>query len=316
MESIHVIWHAAKRVLAICVIAIVPDLGWGFGSQVFHLVDDATGKPLLILPSGEPEAFIEVGGRPLFVGYNTKMEIETDDSPQKNKYPRTDGRTRFKLRNENRWILVEEWCCNEYTYRMQSRIPAWGEYYNKLIDLSERFGDQLLHEFAGYPEATDCVPFAGMPSFVIDPTTQKPKWIKYFAVARRGWDSNFKYCSRETWNINAYAAVGSSLDSKSVLVAADDTGGSIALLRVSIETGNILEPRSTNHKAIDFEDVERFKTTFLQLNKCPAFTAQELARKDRYKATSAGRCMIQRRIRYEEGIMRHFMGKPSPPLEH
>lgn len=317
MKHLIQYWWSIKRML-FCVAAVVPALSWGFGAQAYHLVDDATGKALVTLPSGEPEAFFAVGGRLLFVGHNTNTRVEQDDPPKGYKFPWVDIGSRFKLRDENRWVRVEAWCCDEYNWVKQKSTPAWGAYYHSLYKsrVYDRFGDQLVHEFAGSPEATDCVPFTNMPTFVIDPKTQKPKWTKYFAVARQGWDPSHRECGRETWNINASADVGSSLDSKSVLVTADDTGSAIAYLRVSIETGEILEPIPSDHKAIDFEDVERFKAAFLHVNQCPAFTSEELARKDRYQKTSTGRCMIQRRIRYEESIMRHFMGEPKPPLQN
>jgi hypothetical protein len=131
---------------------------------------------------------------------------------------------------------------------------------------------------------------------------------------RQGWDRTHMECGRETWNMNAHASVGSSLDSKSVLVTADDTNAALAYLRVSVATGEILEPNPTDFKAIDFEDVERYKAAFLRVNTCPAFTPEELLRKDRYQKTSTGRCMLARRIRYEESIVRHFLGDPKPPL--
>jgi hypothetical protein len=318
MKSLCKYFYAIRSILIPGIFLIFPSLGWGHIPQAYQLLDDATGKPLIVLPSGEPELFFMVGSRLLFVGYNTDARIEQDDPPKGQKFPWADVGTRFKLRNENRWIRVEGWCCDDYSERKQQSTPAWKDLHTKLYSSADydRFGDQWVHEFAGSPEATSCMPFATMPTFVIDPQTQKPKWIKYFAVARPGRDNNFKQCPRETWSINSNATVGSSIDSKSVLVAADDANTSTALLRVSVETGDILAPLTTDHKAIDFEDVERFKGAFLHVNKCPAFTASEMARKDRYKTTSAGRCMIQRRIRYEESVMRHFLGEPKPRLEN
>lgn len=291
-------------------------MSWSIGAQAYHLVDDSTGRPLVTLPSGEPDAFFSVGGRLLFVGYSSDTKVEQDDPPPGRKYPWVDIGSRFKLRGEDRWVRVEEWCCDEYNWLKQRDLPSWGAYYHKLYSIPDQFGDQPLHEFAGSPEATDCVPFTTMPTFVIDPKTQKPLWTKYYAIARKGWDRSYLLCGRETWNMHSIASVGSSPDKKSVLITAEDTGGSLAYLRVSIKTGEILEPLPTDFRAIDFEAVERYKAAFLRANKCPKFTEKELAREDRYKNTATGKCVIARRIRYEEGIMHHFLGEPAPQQEN
>jgi hypothetical protein len=77
MKHLIQYWWSIKRML-FCVAAVVPALSWGFGAQAYHLVDDATGKALVTLPSGEPEAFFAVGGRLLFVGHNTNTRVEQD----------------------------------------------------------------------------------------------------------------------------------------------------------------------------------------------------------------------------------------------
>ena len=286
---------------------------WGFSAQVFHLVDDKTNLPLVTMPSGEPEPFLAGGGKQfLFVGYFTKLRLEAEDSLPGEKFPAGGIGVRFKLRGEDRWVRVERWCCDEYNWVGQQSLPAWGIQYNKAIDDSKQFGNLRLHEFVGSPEALGCVPFANPATFFIDPKTNKPRWIKYFAVARQGWDNTYLECGRETWNMHSSATVGSRLDSTSVLVLADDADGLSHLLRVSIETGEILHPLPSDFLVVDAADVERFKTFFLQRNICPAFTPDELRREDRLKATATGRCIDQRRRLYEESVMRHFMGAPKP----
>ncbi len=296
------------KFIALCIAIAVPSLSRSFDAELYHLVHDTTGRALIVLPNGEPEVFLPAD-RLTFAGYHTEISVELEEPEQRKDY----FDPRFKLRGENRWVRIEV-CCDDFSYVKQKNLPGWQIYYRWIYDIPDQFGDQLLHEFAGSPEASDCVPFTNMPTFIIDPQTQKPRWVKYFAVARKGWDSRHKECGRETWNINSNATVGGSPDSKSVLVSADDTGSQSRYLRVSVETGEILDPTPSGFRAIDFEDVERFKATFLRTNICPSFTPAELVREDRYLKTSAGRCMIQRRIRYEEGILRHFFGEPTPRL--
>jgi hypothetical protein len=190
--------------------------------------------------------------------------------------------------------------------------PRWDAYNTKLSREAERFGAEKGMGLDQRGGLGDCSPFIAPATFLLDPKTRKPRWTKYYAVARQGRDEAYRHCERSTWLIHASADVGSTIDAKSVLLQARDSNGALQNLRVSVDTGDILGTEPTDFKAIQASDVAQFKAAFLQKHSCQAFTKQELGNDDRYTSTATGRCLVERRKRYEESVVSHFLGEPKP----
>lgn len=298
------------------ILILLQHTSWA-ATQVFLLLDDVTGKPYLTLPSGEPEPFISPLGLKdaNYIGYFSNHQVALEPLTAKEMQTPFQYGVRRKLQGQNRWIRIERWCCEEFNSFSQNKHPNWGVVSSRLEAQSDKVGHLSVLEFSGTVEAASCLPFSFAPTFILDPVTHQPKWIKYFAVARIGHDNNYKFCERDEWTINASAIPGSRLDSKSLLVEALDAHARRHMLQVSIETGEILSPLPTDFKVIDAEDLERFKNQFIARNTCPSFTPEESKRADRFKNTATGRCTIARRLLYEESILRHFMGEPKPITE-
>jgi hypothetical protein len=305
-----------RKLLTALIMMVLQSASWA-ATQAFLLLDDATGKPYLTLPTGEPELFMSPLGLKGadYVGYSSNHKVVLEPLTAKEMQIPFQYGARRKLEGKNRWIRIEKWCCDEFNVNNPNKHQNWDQVHNKLNAQSDKVGHLSILEFSGTVEAVSCLPFSFAPTFILDPITHQPKWIKYFAVARIGDDNNYKFCERDEWTINAFARTGSRLDSKSLLVEAGDANGMSHILQVSIETGEILSPLPTDFKVIDAEDVERFKNQFIQRHTCPSFTPEEAKRADRFRKTATGRCIIARRLLYEESILRHFMGEPKPKIE-
>lgn len=289
----------------------------GLSPQAYHLVDDTTGQALVTLPSGEPEAFLSTTDKSLFVGYFTHKRIEQADPLAGQPVHELDIGARFKLRGQDQWVRVEKWCCDAYNWIEQQNDPSWEAYNNKLSREAERFGVEKGMGLDQRGGLGDCSPFISPATFLLDRKTHKPRWTKYYAVARQGRDEAYRHCERDAWLVHASADIGSTLDSKTVLVQAHDSNGSLINLQVSADTGAIVGPLPTDFTAVDATDVAQFKAEFLQKNSCPVFTKKDLGIENRYATTATGHCLVERRKRYEENVVRHFLGepKPKPPLE-
>ena len=308
-----------NRMLGVLALLCIPSLCFGFGwqPQAYHLVDDKTGLPLVTLDNGLPEAFLMGGGKLLFYGFFTQTEIEQDEPLAGRNFQDVDSGSRFKLRGKDQWVRVESWCCDDYNWVKTQYLSGWVEYHRELGKKLENFGvdpDNLPFRLNG-----ECSPFVYSPVYLFDPVTLKPRWTKFYAVARKGYDRSFMSCDRDKWNVYSYAYIGSSLDAESVLIKLDDAKATVRFLRVSALTGEIMGRNSGGIKVIDAADVLRFKDEFLRRNPCPIHTEAEKkqllgTKLGRFTKTSAGRCFIERHERYEESAIRHFLGEPTEEL--
>ena len=278
--------------------------------QAYHLVEDATGKPLLTLPNGEPEAFIAAGGDLLFLGFFTRKEIRQEARVPAGKLDGLGVGARFQLRDEQTRVRVERWCCDQYSLKEVQHLREWKEYSRRLTDQVEEFGSDELTKRLDY-----CDPFSNTPAFLFDRVSHAVRWTKFFAIARSGYDNGFKACDRQDWHVFSYADIGSSLDAQSVLVRVSDARSVQQFLRVSAADGQIVGPNPAGVVAVDANEILAFKKEFLAQNPCPQFTTGELAQEDRYQATSTGRCYVGRKQRYADALLKHFLGTPKPPPE-
>ncbi|MFZ6864807.1 hypothetical protein ACO0K7_19465 [Undibacterium sp. Ji67W] len=208
-----------KNLFILIFLTAISPLGFciGWTGQVYHLVDDKTGNPLVILKDGNPEAFFAGGGELLFVGYFTKTRIEQDPPPKGFQYPDVDVGSRFKLRGKDQWVRVEKWCCDNYSRTYSQNLPGWREYFTKVSDKLQDFGFE-----EEIPEL-ECVPLIYSVVFLFDPKTLRPRWSKFYAAVR---DVEDRACPNQHWYPYSYAYIGSSLDERSVVVKVDDANNS------------------------------------------------------------------------------------------
>ena len=85
------------------------------------------------------------------------------------------------------------------------------------------------------------------------------------------------------------------------------------------KTGEFVGSNSGGFKAIDAIELLRFKDAFLRKNPCPLLTAADKTKYPTRPAqglhTKTGQCFLDRLMRYNRDVVRHFLGEPTEPLE-
>jgi hypothetical protein len=310
-----------KHLILALLTALLPCLGICRGTSIaFHLVDDQTGKPLIVLPNGNPEAFLagSMDKSFSFYGYFTHTKIETELPLKGEKLQPRDIGARFKLFGENQWARVEDWPGNKYNWINVQRHNEWKDYAHYLEKKFNTFG--LSREEMGGAFDPDCTPFTFPRTYLFDPDVKKIRWAKFYATARKGYDPSHRMCKNQAWHIYAYGSVGSSVDTESLLIDMEDARDSEWTLRVSLKNGQILGPLpSKDIKVIDVQDAINFKDAFMRRNHCPTLSAEGKRRyrfdHERFIKTKIGHCYAKRIDDYGNAVLHHFFGEPAEQPE-
>jgi hypothetical protein len=281
------------------------------------LMDESTGKPLVTRADGKPEVFLSSADSSTLRGIFTKVLLDREANPTGEKFPALVAGARIKIKDKDQWVRVKD-CCQDYSYVAVSNLPLWIDYFRDISRWVEDFGfdpDGQPYKLGSY-----CEPFTLAPVFLYDRTTHRPRWTKFYAVARKGYDGYFRGCPEREAHVYYRAELGRSYGDGIVEVSVND-GTPIygRVLQVDEKTGEIVGPNPGGFKAIDAIELLRFKDEFLRKNPCPLLTAADKARHPIRPAqslhTKAGQCFLDRQNRYERDVVRHFLGEPTEPLE-
>ena len=282
-----------------------------------YLVDEATGKPLATRPNGRPDVFISSKDEPVLRGIFTEEKFDREAELIGEKFPPLLAGMRVKIRDKDQWVRVKE-CCQDFSKAAVRNLPGWTDYFRDLSGWIENFGFNP----DGQPEKLDfyCVPLTSKPVFLYDRVTLKPRWTKFYAVARKGYDGAFRGCPERDAYVYSSAELGMSYGDGMVEVGVNDGTPVYGRdLQVDERTGDIVGPNPGGFKAIDAIELLRFKDEFLRKNPCPLLTAADKARYPTRPAqgihTQAGRCYLDRLKRYEHDVVRHFLGEPTELLQ-
>jgi hypothetical protein len=205
-------------------------------------------------------------------------------------------------------------------------FPGWTEYFRDISGWLLNFGFSPDGLPAKLDSLDGCYPFVYSPVFLYDPVTFRPRWAKFYAVARKQYDFQFKLCDEKDAYVYSVSTIEFSSDDESLWVGVKDASPVYGRsLLVNARTGEIVGPNPGGFKAIDAFELLRYKDEFLRKNPCPLLRGADKARyeslidlTDKHQLaakTKAGRCYLDRLKRYEHDVIRHFLGEPTEPLE-
>lgn len=253
---------------------------------------------------------------------------------------------RFQLEDSGRWVRITDWpyeALEKYTNTTalgMENSPA-NRYieakYERLIsgELLER---QTWLAFQRGPE--DCKIWGFSMLVMMDSDDQKLRWAKTYAVARKGIppaDDITTPCEKSNWHVESSLVMPVFMSPHEIgMIAVDQTtdlaarnGRAGFQFLVSTQTGDIISGTGAppGWKAVNVEELLRFKEAFFAKHRCPQYTAsaRKAAREGpstsnslhyrvEFPDTSVGRCMTQRSHRYTDELRKRFLGEPLPPL--
>ncbi len=282
-----------------------------------YLINEATGKPLATRPNGRPDVFISSKEEPVLRGIFTQQKFNLEAELMGEKFPPLLAGMRVKIKDKDQSVRVQD-CCEDYSWVKAQYLPGWVDYSRDISHWLQAFGfdpDGQPYKLGNY-----CEPFTRRPAFLFDPVTHQPRWTKFYAVARKGYDGSFRGCPAREVYVYYDAELGMSYGEGLVDVGVNDGTPVYGRdLQVDEQTGEIVGPNHGGFKAIDAIELLRFKDEFLRKNPCPLLTAADRARYPTRPAqgihTQAGRSFLDRLKRYEHDVVRHFLGEPSEPLQ-
>lgn len=289
---------------------------WVSKTRAHYLVDEATGQPLVTRPDGRPEVFVSSQDWPTLGGHFTDTKFDREEQTTGEKFPALVAGDRFKIQGKDQWVRAEE-CCHDYSLAKARHLPGWVDYFRDITGWLENFG--FTPE--GQPVRLEgCHPFVYTPVFLYDPVTFKPRWTKFYAVARKQYDGTFRGCVEHEAYVYSWAEIEISYDDETVSVSVNDASPvNSRTLLVDARTGEIVGPNPGGFKAIDAFELLRYKDEFLRKNPCPLLSTSDKARyplrQDQATKTLAEQCYLDRLKRYEHSVIHHFLGKPTEPLE-
>jgi hypothetical protein len=252
---------------------------------------------------------------------------------------------RFQLQDSGRWVRITDWpydALEKYTNTTalgMENSPA--NLYKKAM-LKRLMSGELLERqgwlaFQRGPE--DCQQWGFSMLVMMDSDNQRVRWAKTYGVAKKGPEPAewFKQCEQKNWAIKTglgghfispdeiqLGAVDLTTDPR----AKFDGLAGIDFL-VSTKTGDIIPGTGAppGWKAVNVEELVRFKEAFFAKHRCPQYTAsaRKAAREGpstsnslyyrvEFPDTPAGRCITQRSHRYTDELRKRFLGEPLPPL--
>lgn len=286
-------------------------------SDYHYLVDEATGKPLVTRLDGRPDIFMSSKDEPALRGIFTEEKFTREAELVGDKFPPLIAGVRLKILGKDQWVRVQD-CCQDYSWSTVRNLPGRLDYFRDINRWLENFGFNP----DGKPQklGNSCEPFTRTPAFVYDSANYKPRWTKFYAVARKGYDGSFRGCPDRDTYVYYDAELGISYGDGTVGVNVNDASPvNDRNLLVSEKTGEIVGPNPGGFKAIDAIELLRYKDEFLRKNPCPLLTEDDKARYPTRPAqgihTQAGRCYLDRLKRYQHDVVRHFLGEPTEPLE-
>jgi hypothetical protein len=282
-----------------------------------YLMDEATGNHLVTRADGKPEVFLSSVDSPTLRGIFTKVLIDREANQTGEKFPLPVDGTRIKIKDKDQWIRVKD-CCQDYSQKAVRDLPLWIDYFRDINRWLENFGfdpDGQPYKLGSY-----CEPFTLAPVFLYDRTTRRPRWTKFYAVARKGYDGSFRGCPEREVYVYDRAELGMSYGDGTVEVSVND-GSPVNFrnLLANEKTGEIVGPNPGGFKAVDAIELLRFKDEFLRKNPCPMLTAADKAKYPTRSAqglhTKAGQCFLDRLKRYDRDVVRHFLGEATESLQ-